>query len=264
MIRYVLGTQISCVSGRALARCIAGLQGSRCGYLERLPRGQATFMMRHVRFGSLIPTHGDSLNAESGVLAAANKELALDLMAGAGVSVPRHLALDGITDFGDWTRPMIFRKSNRHGGNDDPYIVRSADELDRDRARQYDYVMQYLIKRKEYRVHSFRGEVIRVQQKRRKRGVEQNDTIRSLGNGWVFCKIRPNDWCTLPDGLLDLGSRAVSALGLDFGAADIIQDKHGKLYVLEVNTAPGLTSDDGVAVYANACVAWDLANRGAI
>ncbi len=76
----------------------------------------------------------------------------------------------------------------------------------------------------------------------------------------MFCKVAENDWCSLPSGLLNLGCHAVSALGLDFGAADIIQDKHGKLYVLEVNTAPGLTSDDGVAVYANAFVAWDRAN----
>jgi hypothetical protein len=131
--------------------------------------------------------------------------------------------------------------------------------MDMEKAAQYDYCMQYLIKKREYRVHSFRGEVIRVQHKRRKRGIEQDGAIRSLANGWVFCKVHQDDWCTLPEGLLDLGNRAVSALGLDFGAADIIQDKHGKLYVLEVNTAPGLTSDDGVAVYANACVAWDRA-----
>jgi glutathione synthase/RimK-type ligase-like ATP-grasp enzyme len=30
------------------------------------------------------------------------------------------------------------------------------------------------------------------------------------------------------------------ALGLDFGAVDIIQDDGGNFYVLEVNTAPGL------------------------
>jgi len=34
---------------------------------------------------------------------------------------------------------------------------------------------------------------------------------------------------------------AVSALGLDFGAVDIIYNEHeNQYYVLEVNTAPGL------------------------
>lgn len=32
---------------------------------------------------------------------------------------------------------------------------------------------------------------------------------------------------------------AVRALGLDFGAVDVIEDKDGNLYILEVNTAPG-------------------------
>ncbi|MNY81884.1 hypothetical protein D3C86_2236870 [compost metagenome] len=35
---------------------------------------------------------------------------------------------------------------------------------------------------------------------------------------------------------------AVNALGLDFGAADVIWNDHRKqAFVLEVNTAPGLT-----------------------
>jgi glutathione synthase/RimK-type ligase-like ATP-grasp enzyme len=44
---------------------------------------------------------------------------------------------------------------------------------------------------------------------------------------------------------------ACKALGLDFGAVDLIQDIKGNYYVLEINTAPGLEGAT-VANYAAA------------
>ena len=42
-------------------------------------------------------------------------------------------------------------------------------------------------------------------------------------------------------------TKAVAALGLDFGAVDVIyNEKYGRAYVLEVNTAPGL--GEGIAI----------------
>lgn len=46
-----------------------------------------------------------------------------------------------------------------------------------------------------------------------------------------------------PSNLIQVAVAAVKALKLDFGAVDIVQDKYNKLYVLEVNTAPGLGGD---------------------
>jgi D-alanine-D-alanine ligase-like ATP-grasp enzyme len=48
-----------------------------------------------------------------------------------------------------------------------------------------------------------------------------------------------------------LSVEAVAALGLDFGAVDIIEDKEGNFYVLEINTAPGLEGHT-VTSYAKA------------
>ena len=47
------------------------------------------------------------------------------------------------------------------------------------------------------------------------------------------------NWSDIPKGLCPLGVEAAKALGLDFGAVDIIE-KNGRYYVLEVNTAPRL------------------------
>lgn len=101
---------------------------------------------------------------------------------------------------------------------------------------------QYVKKKKEFRVHVVGGSVIDVQQKRKRRELvdllpERNTFIRNLANGWVFC----HEDVVEPSGLRELGVAAVSAVGLDFGAVDIIwNERQNQCYVLEVNTAPGL------------------------
>ncbi len=91
-------------------------------------------------------------------------------------------------------------------------------------------------KQKEFRVHVVNGSVIDVQEKRRRNGAPPTDGIvRSHDNDWVFCHqniIEPAD-------LRSTGVSAVAALGLDFGAVDLLWNQLAGCLVLEVNTAPG-------------------------
>ena len=107
--------------------------------------------------------------------------------------------------------------------------------------------------RGEYRVHVLGDKVIDVAKKRRRTTEQEagnvNELVRNLAGGWVFC----HNNITCPDGLHDLTIKAVNTLGLDFGAVDIIEESHtGKLYVLEVNSAPGLSSPTTLNAYVNA------------
>lgn len=96
---------------------------------------------------------------------------------------------------------------------------------------------QYVKKSAEYRVHVFCGKVIHVQEKRKRKGEAVNHKIRNHENGWVFCT---NGVDILEEGKT-AAVQAIEELGLDFGAVDLIYNKHHqKYYVLEVNTAPGL------------------------
>lgn len=101
--------------------------------------------------------------------------------------------------------------------------------------------VEYKKKRYEYRVHVFKGEIIDTQQKKKRnsdvRPATFNTFIRNHDNGWVYCR-NDIDSDIFRDALAIL---AVEALGLDFGAVDIIYNEHeNQNYVLEVNTAPGI------------------------
>lgn len=108
---------------------------------------------------------------------------------------------------------------------------------------------QYIKKKKEFRVHVFKGTVIDVQEKRRNTDVENVDyRIRNHAGGFVFCR----DSISEPSSLRSVANQAVSALGLDFGAVDIIwNEKQDACYALEVNTAPGLEGST-LTAYTNA------------
>jgi glutathione synthase/RimK-type ligase-like ATP-grasp enzyme len=93
-------------------------------------------------------------------------------------------------------------------------------------------------KKKEYRVHVGRGSVIHVQQKRKRHGFESTTSgIRNYENGWIFAC---NDVEPLSEEQLSIAIRGVAALGLDFGAVDLLVDREGQSVICEINTAPGI------------------------
>lgn len=101
---------------------------------------------------------------------------------------------------------------------------------------------QYIPKKQEYRVHVFQGRVIDIQRKARKRDVADADVnwkIRNLDGGFIYARdFAPED---LPIGIEHIAIATVAAVGMDFGAVDIIFNQNQqRCYVLEVNTAPGL------------------------
>ena len=97
--------------------------------------------------------------------------------------------------------------------------------------------VQYIKKIKEYRVHVF-YKTIDIEEKKRRYNKPDNFNkyIRSYNNGWVFCRENINP----PIEIGCLAEQTIKLIGLDFGAVDIILGYDGELYVLEVNTAPGL------------------------
>lgn len=95
--------------------------------------------------------------------------------------------------------------------------------------------------KREYRVHVFAGEVIDLVAKATESGKDDADMeIRNHNNGWVFVR----DSVKVPDEVRkQLGKCAIEtckALGIDVAAVDIIRDTNNNVFMLEVNTAPGM------------------------
>lgn len=97
----------------------------------------------------------------------------------------------------------------------------------------------------EYRVHVV-GEETFVTKKRRRNGAERS-LVRNHTNGYVYCTTNVE----VPLSAVSVARAAITALGLCFGAVDLLVSRDGEARVLEVNTAPGLEGRT-VDWYANA------------
>ena len=177
------------------------------------------------------------LNSPEAVKIAANKLLTFERLQEKNVPIPRYTT-DSETAKGwltDGSTVLARTLLSSHSGRGIT-VVLPEQEL----PEALLYVL-YKKKKAEYRVHVVNGEVIDTCIKRKRSEDERPETfntfIRSYNNGWVFCRDNLPD-CPLRNMIC---INAVKALGLSFGAIDIIYNaSENQYYVLEVNTAPGL------------------------
>lgn len=186
------------------------------------------------------------LNHPSAVKKASNKLSAFQVFKEAGVSIPEFTTqLDEATRLCAAGAMIVCRtKLTGHSG-EGIVLVEGKDTDNLVRAPLY---TEYIKKVSEFRLHVFGDEVFIVQRKARKHDVpdaEVNWQIRNHANGFIFAR----GGVDVPQEHKDLAVKAVKALGLDFGAVDLIVTKKGEAFVLEVNTACGMegqTLDDYV------------------
>lgn len=152
--------------------------------------------------------------------------------------------------------PVFGRKLHHTRGNDIlVYQVRPLLRGD----RRSDYYTQLIPKRTEYRVWAFRGKALATYEKilaypGRNGRNGRNREVWNWRNGYAYQFIRPED---IEDDVKTLGAAAVDAVGLDFGAVDIILGTDNRLYVLEVNTAPGVEGRrQGLSSLVNCIQRW--------
>lgn len=97
----------------------------------------------------------------------------------------------------------------------------------------------------EYRIHVMKGEVFYAQKK-----ISRHENARTTIKNLVEYYFSKRDITRLHPQLYEIPKKTINALGLDFGAVDVMK-KGNDLRVLEVNTAPGLDNSTADA-YANA------------
>ena len=169
-------------------------------------------------------------------------KLAVSLMLNeAKISIPR-IFLKGEA-IPDEVFPLLARKRYHSQGRDIIYI-HDREQLDNDlEDYMYDFLVEYVNKTSEYRVHFLRDYDTLVSVKFNPNG-DGDPIVRSHQNKWNQINY-DREW---KDALIELAKKTMDVLGYDFGAIDIIR-KGQKLYVLEINTAPGL-EDRKLNIYA--------------
>lgn len=191
------------------------------------------------------------LNSYESVGISVNKLTAFEEMGLAGVRIPLFTA--GRTMSGSVTndtgKTWFKRTLTRGHGGRGIVVVKPGEEW----GRPAPLYVQLVEGRLEFRVHVFlEGDTAHClpRQKLGVRGFgrtpEQN-IIRNTSNGWVLGLVRDS---TAAERAEEQAVAAVAALGLDFGAVDvIIEESSGEAFVLEVNTAPGLEAKPVIDFY---------------
>lgn len=128
--------------------------------------------------------------------------------------------------------PLLARKKYHSQGRDIIYI---HNRLQLNRLEyNYDYLIQYINKTSEYRVHVL-GDYDIMTSVKIANVPNADPIVRSKRNGWIQVSYDRD----FQEALIELAKKTIKVLGYNFGAVDIIR-KENKLYVLEVNSAPGL------------------------
>lgn len=216
---FLIYANASAPTGRNLARYLGVEHGKRCGeHYDYLIRWGSS------RGVSYIPDV-ETINLKRAVNRNTDKLQSLREMRDAGVNVPEFSR-----NYEDLDYPMLGRSMNHSQGSDINLILQERDA----RLTDNDFYVQYIPTELEYRVHVMDGRVFKVHEKRLRSEADNHPYIRNYGTGWVFVNPREEP----PEERL--ATTAVDALGLDFGAVDIIRAEDGTEYALEVNTAPSL------------------------
>lgn len=194
------------------------------------------------------------INPASAVSNASSKVNAFTLMAGAGVSTVEWTTDRSVADTWHSGGSVVYARTMTRGHSGEGIIVcyRNTSELDvlgssitasQGMVTAPLYTKGITGPRREFRIHVMNGNIVFTQQKRRRDGFaempEASNIVRNYHTGWIYATQNVN----ANDAAQTNAIAAVRALGLDYGAVDVITNGQNA-WVLEVNTAPGMTGSN--------------------
>lgn len=187
-----------------------------------------------VSWGCPLNGTGPTLNARA---SSVSKLQELHILRTAGVRVPRTWPASAWNQ--NLPRPILARKA-KHKGGKDIRLVKTLEGL-RSWATKRDFFSEYIPNDREYRVFVYRSAHLGTYEKVLRHPELQHRAVgRNYHNGYAFELVRE---ANIPREAVEAAKASVLAMGMDFGAVDIIHGRDGRYYVLEVNSAPGV--EDG-------------------
>lgn len=177
-----------------------------------------------------------------------------------GVRTPNTFLYQGgnLTGIGHAERPTfpLFGRKLSHREGKDIMPCFQTEDVPMRVAAGAQFFTQYIPRDTEYRVYVYR----KLHGATYKKVMRHPELYKYIGcsyrNGFAFELCREGE---IPRDAVELAKASVSALGLDFGAVDILKGKDGHFYTLEVNTAPGVEGDgrQSIRFLAEKIATWE-------
>jgi glutathione synthase/RimK-type ligase-like ATP-grasp enzyme len=177
-----------------------------------------------------------------------NKRSMREKFRDAGVPMPRLFTVEEAKEAVAETGVGVLGRPDRHWKGRGFWLCTSAIQIDKAlegtaKKRPATHFMEYIQSErapKEFRAHIFQGKSIRISEK-------------AHTEFHKYTTARPTVDVT---SVREAAKQAIAAVGLDFGAVDILASKDGReVWVLEVNAAPGL-GGSMPRVYAETFLKW--------
>lgn len=228
---------------------------------------------------SVVVNSKNILNHPDAIRANRNKLMALTLMKNAGVSVAPFIPASDFDKVGAVVKLPIIARTSFHQGGKGFWNCPTLSMVKNAVKEGAEYLQNLIEIEDEYRIHVFNGKVIYAVKKVKRTAEETaeafvtqeltkqkaiaekagkqfdeatavdlltrqskmfaqngaNMLVRSNRLGWKFVKVK-----ALKDDIGTEAVKAVTAVGLNFGAVDCCVDVTGKVFILEVNSGPGL------------------------
>ena len=261
---YVLYRNSGVYSGRALRKALSAMHGQKVsgGYPKRLAlvrkRGGEPDTIINLGVTDELKFNGRILNPREMVRASSNKKKARRIFSESNVSAPK-LVPRGV-DVKESDLPVIGRTSY-HSKGKGFWFCKTLREVRRAVDRGATHFLEFIPRTREYRVHTFiKSKYLEVPREERTSdhfvsikisekvwtGSGTPDPLAPQKNhdfGWTFLG-QQNRRAEELDVVRHSAKQAIAALGMDFGAVDVMYRLRNKRpYVLEVNSTPSLSDD---------------------
>lgn len=243
-MHFILYSAITRGTGNSLAQKL-GIEGG-----EAAPNGPIDLLIRWGSSASVPNIPRKVLNKKEAVALASDKFESLLKLKAANVPVPKMLVLTELQQFTlqevsarGLKQPILARESKHTQGKD---ILLCLQNKDLRRAVRWgkNFLIEYIPTDREYRVHVFGNEIIRTSQKVLMSRHNYLPYMRNDDHNHTY----RNPRIALTDHHKEVAINSVKALGLDFGAVDMVIGDDGNPFVLEVNTGPSLI-ENGIDIY---------------
>jgi hypothetical protein len=269
---FILYKNTGVHSGRALRRMLGDLhkRGVKGGYPKRfasiLRSGEDPEIVVNLGVTDELPYEGRILNTQDMVRAASNKKKARQIFVERGVPAPALFLEPG--DVGEDDLPVIGRTSYHRKG-EGLWLCKTLVGVRKAARAGATHFLDFIPHTREYRVHTFIKKKYLDQEERtpehyvsikisektwQKEGKpDSDDPQKNHEFGWNFMAPKDRREEEL-DVVRYAAKQAIAALGLDFGAVDVMYRIRAKQpYVLEVNSTPSLSDENATTceVYAN-------------